>query len=62
MIGAFTEALHLTSYVLYLNGTACPVGFRLALAHPERVKAFVIQNAVSHEEGLERIAGQSAAG
>ena len=29
-----------------------PVGFRLALAHPERVRALIIQNAVAHEEGL----------
>ena len=29
-----------------------PVGFRMALAHPERVRAIVIQNAVSHEQGL----------
>jgi pimeloyl-ACP methyl ester carboxylesterase len=29
-----------------------PVGFRLALAHPERVEAMVIQNAVAHKEGL----------
>jgi pimeloyl-ACP methyl ester carboxylesterase len=29
-----------------------PVGFRLAMAHPERVQALVIQNAVAHEEGL----------
>ena len=29
-----------------------PVGFRMALAHPERVRAIIIQNAVSHEQGL----------
>jgi pimeloyl-ACP methyl ester carboxylesterase len=29
-----------------------PVGFRMALAHPERVRAIVIQNAVSHKQGL----------
>jgi len=29
-----------------------PVGFRLALAHPERVKAMIIQNAVASEDGL----------
>ena len=27
-----------------------PVGFRMALAHPEKVQAIIIQNAVSHEE------------
>jgi pimeloyl-ACP methyl ester carboxylesterase len=29
-----------------------PVGLRLAVARPERVQAFIIQNAVSHEDGL----------
>ena len=29
-----------------------PVGFRLAIAHPERVPALIIQNAVAHEDGL----------
>ena len=29
-----------------------PVGFRLALKHPERVAFFVIQNANAYEEGL----------
>jgi hypothetical protein len=29
-----------------------PIGFRLAVAHPDRVQALIIQNAVAHEEGL----------
>ena len=29
-----------------------PVGFRLALAHPERIESLIIQNAVAHDEGL----------
>jgi pimeloyl-ACP methyl ester carboxylesterase len=29
-----------------------PVGFRMALAYPQRVQAMIIQNAVSHQEGL----------
>jgi pimeloyl-ACP methyl ester carboxylesterase len=52
VIGDFTEALGLRSYVLYMQDYGGPVGFRLAAAHPERVRAFVIQNAVAHEEGL----------
>ena len=28
------------------------VGFRIALAHPERIRAMIIQDAVSHNEGL----------
>lgn len=52
IVGKLTETLQLHSYVLYLQDYGGPVGFRLALAHPERVTALVIQNAVAHEEGL----------
>src|ERR1700748_1809892 len=29
-----------------------PVGFRMALAHPEQVQALIVQDAVAHNEGL----------
>ena len=29
-----------------------PVGLRLAVAHPERLDALIVQNAVAHEDGL----------
>jgi pimeloyl-ACP methyl ester carboxylesterase len=29
-----------------------PVGFRMALVHPERVEALIVQDAVAHDEGL----------
>ena len=32
--------------------TAAPVGFRIMLAHPERVQALIIQNANVYQEGL----------
>ena len=48
----FTQALGLTRYVLFVQDYGGPVGFRLALAHPERVLALVVQNAVAHEAGL----------
>jgi pimeloyl-ACP methyl ester carboxylesterase len=48
----FAEALRLNRYVLYMQDYGGPVGFRLAAAHPERVQAFIIQNAVAHEDGL----------
>jgi pimeloyl-ACP methyl ester carboxylesterase len=52
VIAELTTKLGLTNYVLFMQDYGGPVGFRLALAHPERVRAMVIQNAVSHEEGL----------
>jgi pimeloyl-ACP methyl ester carboxylesterase len=52
VIGELTTKLGLTNYVLFMQDYGGPVGLRLALAHPERVRAMVIQNAVSHEQGL----------
>jgi pimeloyl-ACP methyl ester carboxylesterase len=48
----FTQALGLSHYTLYMQDYGGPVGFRMALAHPERVQALIIQDAVSHNEGL----------
>jgi len=48
----FTEALGLTRYALYMQDYGGPVGFRMALAHPERVEALIVQDAVAHNEGL----------
>ncbi|MDQ0626644.1 MULTISPECIES: alpha/beta fold hydrolase [Paraburkholderia] len=51
-IELFTEALKLDRYVLFMADYGGPVGFRLAMARPDKVKGIVIQNAVAHEEGL----------
>src|SRR6266404_120111 len=48
----FTEALALSRYVLYMQDYGGPVGFRMALAHPDRIKALIVQDAVAHNEGL----------
>jgi pimeloyl-ACP methyl ester carboxylesterase len=48
----FTHALGLTSYTLYMQDYGGPVGFRMVLAHPERVESLIVQDAVSHNEGL----------
>jgi pimeloyl-ACP methyl ester carboxylesterase len=52
VVDELTEQLSITSYVLVMEDYGGPVGFRLALQHPERVKAMIVQNAVAHEEGL----------
>jgi pimeloyl-ACP methyl ester carboxylesterase len=49
---AFSEALQLNEYTLYMQDYGGPVGFRMALAHPERVKSLIVQDAVAHNEGL----------
>jgi pimeloyl-ACP methyl ester carboxylesterase len=48
----FTEALGLSRYTLYMQDYGGPVGFRMTLAHPDRVEALIVQNAVAHDEGL----------
>jgi pimeloyl-ACP methyl ester carboxylesterase len=52
VMGEFTTKLGITNYVLFMQDYGGPVGFRMALAHPERVRAIIIQNAVSHGQGL----------
>jgi pyruvate/2-oxoglutarate dehydrogenase complex dihydrolipoamide dehydrogenase (E3) component/pimeloyl-ACP methyl ester carboxylesterase len=51
-IAHFTEALRLTRYALYVFDYGAPTGFRLAMAHPERITAIVSQNGNAYEEGL----------
>ncbi len=48
----FTEALELSRYTLYMQDYGGPVGFRMALAHPERIESLIVQNAVAHNDGL----------
>ena len=51
-VDAFTVALGLKRYALYVFDYGAPTGFRLAMAHPERVVAIVSQNGNAYEEGL----------
>lgn len=51
-IESFTEAIGLEQYAIYVFDYGAPVGFRLALAHPERVTAIISQNGNAYEEGL----------
>ena len=55
IVDQFTQALHLNRYALYLQNYGGPIGYKVAVAHPERVTALIIQNAVAHEEGLGRL-------
>jgi pimeloyl-ACP methyl ester carboxylesterase len=51
-VGAFTDVLGLKRYALYVFDYGAPTGFRLAMAHPDRVTAIVSQNGNAYEEGL----------
>jgi pimeloyl-ACP methyl ester carboxylesterase len=52
VMDGFTQALELSHYTLYMQDYGGPVGFRMALAHQERVNALIVQDAVAHNEGL----------
>lgn len=52
VIEEFVEAIELKSYAIYVFDYGAPVGFRLALAHPERVSAIISQNGNAYVEGL----------
>ena len=51
-IEAFTEAIGLRRYAIYVFDYGAPTGFRLAMRHPERVTAIVSQNGNAYEAGL----------
>jgi pimeloyl-ACP methyl ester carboxylesterase len=51
-IDAFTRALKVDRYAIYVFDYGAPTGFRLAMAHPERVIAIISQNGNAYEEGL----------
>jgi len=51
-IDAFTRALKIDRYAMYVFDYGAPTGFRLAMAHPERVTAIVSQNGNAYDEGL----------
>jgi pimeloyl-ACP methyl ester carboxylesterase len=53
VIDQFTEKLGFTKYALYVQDYGAPVGYRLAVAHPDRITAIVVQNGNAYDEGLD---------
>jgi len=51
-LGAFVDALGLERYAMYVFDYGAPTGFRLAVAHPERVTGIVSQNGNAYLDGL----------
>ena len=52
VVERFTQKIGLRNYALYMMDYGAPVGFRLAVRHPERVTALVVQNGNAYVEGL----------
>lgn len=49
---AFTHALKLTSYALYVFDYGAPTGFRMAIKSPDAITAIISQNGNAYDEGL----------
>jgi pimeloyl-ACP methyl ester carboxylesterase len=52
VIDRFTEVLGLAEFALYVFDYGAPIGFRLAVMHPERISAIVTQNGNTYLEGV----------
>jgi pimeloyl-ACP methyl ester carboxylesterase len=52
LMDGLLNQLGVKRYALYVQDYGAPVGYRLALRHPERVTALVVQNGNAYEEGL----------
>ena len=52
VIDRFTEVIGLHHFAMYVFDYGAPVGFRLAVRHPDRVTALISQNGNAYEEGL----------
>jgi pimeloyl-ACP methyl ester carboxylesterase len=53
VIDELTKKLELTKYAIYVQDYGAPVGYRLAVKHPERITAIVVQNGNAYDEGLD---------
>ena len=52
LIDGLVTQLGASRYALYVQDYGAPVGYRLALLHPERVTALIVQNGNAYDEGL----------
>jgi pimeloyl-ACP methyl ester carboxylesterase len=54
LMEGLVEKLGAKKYAMYVMDYGAPVGYRLALKHPDRVTALIIQNGNAYEEGLKQ--------
>lgn len=52
VVDKLVEQLGVSKYSMYVMDYGAPVGYRLALRHPERVRALIVQNGNAYDEGL----------
>ncbi|MBO9564771.1 MAG: alpha/beta hydrolase [Niastella sp.] len=54
-INKFTDAIKLQSFTIYLHDYGAPVGLRLCVSHPEKIRSIIVQNGNAYEEGVKKI-------
>lgn len=52
LVDGLLQQLKIDRYAMYVMDYGAPVGWRLALRHPEAVTALIIQNGNAYDEGL----------
>jgi len=52
VIDRFAEVIGLRRFAIYVFDYGAPVGFRLAVRHPDKLTAIISQNGNAYEEGL----------
>ena len=52
IVDKLLEKLDINAYSLYVMDYGAPIGYRLALRHPEKVTGLIVQNGNAYEEGL----------
>lgn len=52
VVDKFTQKLELDKYSIYVQDYGAPIGFRLAVKHPERIEAVIVQNGNAYDNGL----------
>ncbi len=53
VIEKFTEKVGLKKCTIYVMDYGAPVGYRMAVKHPDRVQAIVVQNGNAYDEGID---------
>jgi pimeloyl-ACP methyl ester carboxylesterase len=52
VVEQFTQKLGLNKFSMYVMDYGAPIGYRLALRHPEAIEGIIVQNGNAYDEGL----------
>jgi len=52
IVDEFTQKIGLNKFAMYVMDYGAPVGYRIAVKHPEKIQALIVQNGNAYEEGL----------